>query len=371
MEIRKIESRRDLAAFVDLPYRMYRDDPVWVPPLRSEQWGMFDPSKNPMLDHCEYVLFLAIAAGKTLGRISVFVDRLAVEAWHAPIGLFGSFECVDNPDVSAALLSAARDWLRSRGMRAMRGPWSFASQEWGLVLDGFTPPPVIMAPYNPPYYNDQLLAFGLEKVKDLLVYYADRSEGYEIPARYLTLTDRVVQRYGIRIRPADMRHFTRDVETFVALANRSIANNWGFYPVTSAEATAIARDLRQIIDPRLVLFAEEPDGTPVGFAMALPDINTILHTMDGRLFPLGWLKLLWGLPRVRQYRMWALGVIPEYHGKAVDALLYRKLYETLMPRPVRLEINYVLEDNAAMNNALVNLGVKPLRRYRIYQGDIL
>jgi hypothetical protein len=323
-----------------------------------------------MLDHCEYALFLLISGGNVIGRVSAFVDRLAVEAWKEPIGLFGSFECADNPGASMLLLTAARDWLRARGMRKMRGPWSFASQEWGLVLEGFTPPPVIMAPCNPPRYNDHLTAFGLAKVKDLLVYYADGAEGYEIPPRYLTLTDQVERRYGIRIRPADMRHFARDVQTFVRLANQSIADNWGFYPITAAEGEAIAHDLKQIIDPRLVLFAEDSTGRAVGFAIALPDINTILRRMNGRLFPTGWLKLLMGMPRIRQYRMWALGVIPEYHGKAVDALIYRRLYETLAPRKVRLEINYVLEDNAPMNNALVNLGVKPLRRYRVYQGEI-
>jgi ribosomal protein S18 acetylase RimI-like enzyme len=370
MHIQIVQTRKDLAEFIDLPYRLYRKDPVWVPPLRSEQWGQFDPSRNPMLDHCEHALFLLRDGPRVIGRVSAFVDRLALETWKEPIGLFGSYECVRDPRASALLLSAARDWLRGRGMKAMRGPWSFASQEWGLVIEGFTPPPVIMAPYNPPYYNDHLTAFGLAKIKDLLVYYVDSREGYQIPVRYLQLTDLVEQRYHVRVRMADMRHFEREVATFVELANRSIADNWGFYPITAEEGRAIARDLRQIIDPRGILFAEDADGRAIGFAMAIPDVNTILHGLGGSLFPLGWVRLLWGLPRVRQYRMWALGVIPEYHGRAVDALMYRKLYETLAPRKIRLEINYVLEDNAPMNNALINLGVKPLRRYRVYQGTI-
>ncbi len=370
MEIRPVRTKKDLADFIDLPYRLYRHDPVWVAPLRSDQWNQFDPKRNPMLDHCEYALFLLRDGSDVVGRVSAFIDRLAVEWWKEPVGLFGSFECVDDESAGQMLLSAAQEWLTARGMKAMRGPWSFASQEWGLVVDGFTPSPVIMAPYNPPRYNDYLLRFGLSKVKDLIVYYVDSREGYKIPERYLRLTNYILEKLKVTVRTVDMRNFENEVSTFVQLANQSIANNWGFYPVTQEEGKAIARDMKPVIDPKLVLFAEDAQGKAIGFAIALPDVNTLLKGLDGRLFPLGWLKLLFGLPRLRQYRMWALGVVPEYHRKAVDALMYRKLYELLSDRDVRLELNYILEDNFPMNNALKNLGAKYLRRYRVYQKSI-
>jgi GNAT superfamily N-acetyltransferase len=370
MEIHPVTSRADLRRFVELPYHHYRADPVWVPPLRSEQRAQFDPRRNPMLDHCEVALFLLLDHGRPVGRVSAFVDRLAVEAWGAPIGLFGSYECPPDAEASRLLLETARTWLRERGMTRMRGPWSFASQEWGLVVEGFTPPPVIMAPYNPPYYNDQMVAFGLQKAKDLLVYYADTAEGYRIPQRYLDLTDRIQQRYGVRVRAVDMKRLEEEVAAIVEVSNRSIGPNWGFYPVTEAEGRALARDLKAIINPRAVLIAEGPDGKPVGFALSIPDVNLLLRGLNGHLFPFGWLKLLFGLPRLRQYRMWALGVIPEYQGKAVDALLYRATHDALYPGGVRLEVNYVLEDNVRMNNALQRLGVKPLRRYRVYEMEI-
>jgi GNAT superfamily N-acetyltransferase len=371
MDIRQVVTQKDLKAFVELPYRLYRHDPNWVAPLRSEQWAQFDATRNPMLHHCEYSLFLLCDdQGQAIGRISAFTDRLALETWGQPIGLFGSFECV--PDVAAAgrLLDAARTCLRQRGMQRMRGPWSFASQEWGLVVEGFTPPPVILAPYNPPTYNDYLTAFGLEKAKDLMVYYVDMREGYDIPPRYLAVTDRVQERYGITVRAVDMHRLEADVQILTDLGNRSIGDNWGFYPVTPDESRALARDLKQIIDPSAVLIAEGPDGQPIGFGIALPDINVLLKGMNGRLWPFGWLKLLTGLPRLRQYRMWALGVVRAYQGKGVDALIYRRLYEALRHRQVRMEINYVLEDNVPMNNALRGLGVKPLRRYRVYEMGI-
>lgn len=370
MEIRPVLTSVDRKAFCELPYKLYRRDPVWVPPLRSEQQAQFDPRKNPMLDHCQVQLFLAWQGRQVVGRISAFTDRLALEHWRQQVGLFGSFESSDDPAVARGLLDAARGWLKEQGMQRMRGPWSFASQEWGLVVEGFAPAPVLMAPYNPPWYNQRLEDFGLSKVKDLLVYYVDWKEGYRIPERYLTLTDRIQKRYGVTVRPVNMKRLEEDVLTIVDLANRSISDNWGFYPVTADEARAMARDLKQIVNPRALLIAEGPEGQPVGFAMSLPDINCILRGLDGRLLPFGWLKLLWQLPRLRQYRMWALGVIPEYQGKAVDTLLYRATHAALFDGAIRLEINYVLEDNDRMNNALLRLGVKPLRRYRVYEMEI-
>ena len=370
MEIRTVQTKADLKAFVDLPYRLYRHDPVWVAPLRDEQNSQYDPARNPMLDHCKTTLFLAEDAGKIVGRVSAFVDQLALDAWKEPIGLFGSYECTNDPTASRLLLDAARHWLQGQGMRAMRGPWSFASQEWGTVLEGFTPAPVVMAPYNPPFYNDQLAAFGLSKVKDLLVYYIDAREGYQIPERIIKLTDLVQKRYKVSVRPLDMNRMDEDVAAIVKVLNNSLVDNWGIYPVTAAEAAQMAKDMKQLVHPKAILIAEDAQGKPIGVAMSLPDVNLLLKGLNGSLLPLGWLKLLWGIPRLTQYRMWALGVLPEYHGKAIDSLLYRAMYEKLYTNKLRMEINYVLEDNDRMKNALMKLNVKPLRRYRIYQMPI-
>jgi ribosomal protein S18 acetylase RimI-like enzyme len=370
MEVHPVETRADLRRFVELPYRLYRRDPIWVPPLRSEQWAQFNPQRNPMLDHCDYTLFLLLDGGRPVGRVAAFVDSLAVEHWQRPIGLFGSFECAADAKNAHLLLQAASNWLTQRGMARMRGPWSFASQEWGLLYEGFTPSPPLMAPHNPFIYNDFMTSFGLAKVKDLLAYDIDVRQGYAFPERYLTLTDRVQQRYGVTIRQVDLKHLDRDVATLMEMGNLSIADNWGFYPVTPAETAAMARDLRPLVRPEAMLIAEDAAGQPIGFAIALPDVNVLLKGLNGRLLPLGWLKLLWGLPRLKQYRMWALGVAPAYQGKAVDALIYRRLYEALFDRQMRMEVNYVLEDNVRMNNALRNLGAVPLRRYRVYEMTI-
>ncbi|MCX6056315.1 MAG: hypothetical protein NTZ74_15670 [Chloroflexi bacterium] len=153
MEIIQVQSASELKAFIEFPYALYKNDPTWVAPLRSEQQAQFISAKNPMLNHCTFALFLARENGKTMGRISAFLDHLALEHWKQPVGLFGSFECINDQNISRALLSSARDWLKARGMAKIRGPWSFASQEWGLVVEGYAPSPVILAPYNPPYYR--------------------------------------------------------------------------------------------------------------------------------------------------------------------------------------------------------------------------
>ena len=203
-----------------------------------------------------------------------------------------------------------------------------------------------------------------------MVYVIDAREGYAIPPRILELTEKVAKRYNVHTRAVDMHNLEADVMTITRLANESISDNWGFYPVTDEEARTMAHDLKQIINPKAVIIAETAEGQPIGFAMTLPDVNVILKGLKGSLLPFGWLKMLAKLPHLNQYRMWALGVIPEYQGKAIDTLLYRATYEAIYTNKIRLEINYVLEDNDRMNNALYKLGVKNLRRYRVYETGI-
>jgi ribosomal protein S18 acetylase RimI-like enzyme len=370
MKIRQVNTKSDLKRFINLPYQLYKNDPIWVPPLLDEQYSQFDAKRNPTLNHCEYVLYLLEENEKVIGRIAAFIDRLALETWKEPIGLFGYYECIEDTTASNLLLETAAAWLRKMGMTKMRGPWSFVSQEWGLVVEGFTPSPVVMAPYNTPYYIDHLASFNLKKIKDLLVYYISVMDGYTIPDRIMTLTDDVVKRYGVHVRQLDMKKYDEDVQKVIDLSNRSLINNWGFTTVTQEEAEAVAHDLKPIIQPKGVIFAEDPEGNPIGFAITLPDVNRLLKGLNGHLFPFGWLKLLLGIPKLRNYRLFALGVIPEYHGKGIDSILYRALCESLYAPELWLEINYVLEDNAPMNNAINKLNAKPLRKYRIFEKEL-
>ena len=371
MRTRPVESKADLKAFIQFPYDHYRDDPVWVPPLRFDQRNHFNPKTNPFLEHCEYQLFLLEDVGKRIGRIAAFIDTIATEYWGEQIGLFGYYECIQNPEAARLLLEAARNWLLEKGCTRMRGPWSFVSQEWGSVVEGFTPPPTIMGPYNPPYYNDDYAAFGLDKAKDMLCWYVSSAEGYLIPERIMKLTDAVAQRYQVKIRHMDLKQYDREVEHILELSNSSIIGNWGYSPVTEAEGQAIARDLKLIVQERGVVFAEDKDGQVIGFAIALPDLNSVIQGLNGRLFPVGIFRLLFGLPRLTRYRLFGLGVAPEYQRKAIDSLIYRALYEALYTEDTWVEINYVLEDNWPMINAIKKLNATPLRRYRVFEMGIV
>jgi GNAT superfamily N-acetyltransferase len=370
MKIQLVITKSDLKKFIDLPYKLYKNDPIWVPPLLDEQSGQFDRKRNPTLDHCEYVLFLLEENEKVIGRIAAFIDRLALETWKEPIGLFGYYECIEDITASNILFETAATWLRKKGMTKMRGPWSFVSQEWGLVVEGFTPSPVVMAPHNPSYYVDHIESYNLKKVKDLLVYYMSVKDGYNIPDRIMSHTDDVAKRYGVHVRQVNMKKYDEDVQTVINLSNRSLINNWGYTAVTNEEAKAVAHDLKPIIQPKGVIFAEDSEGNAIGFAIALPDINRLLKGLNGHLFPFGWIKLLLGIPKLRSYRLFGLGVIPEYHGKGIDSLLYRALCDSLYTPETCMEINYVLEDNVPMNNALHKLNAKLLRKYRIFEKEL-
>lgn len=370
MNIQEVNSRRDLRDFIEFPYRLYRKDPVWVPPLRREQKAQFNLKTNPFLEHCEWQLFLLEDSGELIGRIAAFVDNLAIDFWKERIGFFGYFECNQDESASNLLLNAAKNWLIKKQCTCMRGPWSFVSQEWGMVLKGFKPSPVIMAPYNPPYYNDYVSDFGLKKVRDLLCWQISIEEGYHIPERILKLTDAVAHRYGIKIRHMNMKKYDQEILGLIEVINKCLIENWGYSPATEAEGMAMAKDMKRIIQPKGVIFAEDKTGRQVGFAIVLPDLNSLLKGMNGRIFPFGFIKLLWGIPRLKRYRMFALGVIPEYQSKAVDSLIYRALNEMLYSKDLWMEINYVLEDNIIMVNAMKKLEAKPSRRYRVYEMDI-
>jgi ribosomal protein S18 acetylase RimI-like enzyme len=377
--VRPVDETRDFEVFFRLPWKIYRDDPLWVPPIRTSARNELRAESNPFLSHCDFRLFLLERDGKIQGRIAALVDRLALDAWGGSIGMFAYFECVlgdgedareDARENAALLLGAARDWLREKGMKVMRGPWSFLSQEWGLVVEGFSPEPVIMAPYNPPEYAMLLEDFGLRKAKDLLCWELSVPDGYRIPDRILTLTDSVAQRYKLTMRTIDFSNYEKEVEFFARLSLETLKGNWGISPITDEEIAALARDLRPVLRKECVLFATNEKGEDVGFALSIPDVNVILKKTRGRMLPFGWARLLWGIPRLRRYRMFALGVAAAYQGKGVDALLYREMWERMATPEVTMEVNYVLEDNAPMVNAITKLGAKPSRRYRVYEMGI-
>ncbi len=358
---------RQLREFVRLPEQLYRGDPLWAPPLWLEERGAYRPGSNPVLARSDHALFLAFRGREARGRILAYVDPNFNAFYGSAVGFFGALECVPDQEAFAALIAVAERWLAGRGMSAARGPIHPVAEYWGLLLDGPEGPPVFLTPYNPRWYNDALARLGYAKVKDLVAYEGDARRGYRIPERFLRFRQRLLaRRPALSVRRLDMRHLMRDAEHIWRISNGSLRNNWGYVPLERDELGATIARLKPIADPDAVWFVEDA-GVPVAYCLGFPDLNVILRRIRGRLLPFGFLHLLLGVRRLRDYRLWGLAVLPEYHSMGLDALLYLCLYEALAPKGVRLEANYVLEDNLRIRNALEKLGLSTTKVYRVYQ----
>jgi len=368
IEVVPVRGRRALESFVALPYELHRHDPCFTPPLRRDVRTLVDPARNPFFRHAERELFLARSGGRVLGRVAAIHDQAHERVHRDGAGFFGFFESRPDPAVARALLDAAAGWLRERGCRLMRGPVSPSiNDEAGLLVDGFDTPSVIMMPHNPPCYPGLVEGAGLEGVKDLLAF---ESTSTRLPERLVAATGLLERRHGIVTRSIEMRRFEAEVAVVQRLFNRGWRGNWGAVPLDDAEVAHLAALLRPIVVPELVVFALR-DGEPIGFAAAIPDLNVALRrNPGGRFFP-GVLKLLWAVRRITRLRVLLLGVVPEWQGRGVDALLYRRVWEAGVARGFSwAEAGWVLEDNHAMLNGLRRMGFRRYKTYRLYERSL-
>jgi GNAT superfamily N-acetyltransferase len=363
-----VRGRPDLEAFVALPYGLHRGDPGWTPMLRRDVRAALDPARNPVFEHAERELFLVRRGGRVVGRVAAIHDRLHDETHSDRVGFFGFLESVDDPAVAGALFDAAAEWLRARGRDTLRGPLSPSiNDEAGLLVDGFDTPSVLMMPHNPRHYPALVEGAGFRKAKDLLAF---ESTHTKLPDRLVAATDVVGRRDGVTCRRIDMKRFSAEVALVKELFNAGWEKNWGFVPLTDREVEHLAGQLKPLVVPDLVVFAER-EGQPIGFAAAVPDVNVALRANpSGRLFP-GILKVLWASRRITRLRVLLLGVLPDWQGRAVDALLYRHIWESGRARGYDwAEAGWVLEDNQPMINGLTRMGFRPYKTYRIYERPI-
>jgi len=371
VRIEPVTVRRELESFIKFPFKLYRSHPYWVPPLIGERFKHFDPDRNPFYEHAEVQLFRAMRAGKTVGTIAAIADELHVKVWQEPVGFFGEFEVVEDYDVASALLSAARQWLASRGREIMRGPMNLnIVEEVGLLIDGFDGRPVIMMTYNPPYYQTFMEGYGLIKAKDLYAYIVDiASFGpnlENLPPRVSRVARIARERYGVQVRPLDFDRFEEEVELIKPIYNEAWSKNWGALPLTDRELTALANSLRQIADPALV-YLGFIDGRAVGCFLGLPDYNQVAYHLNGRLFPIGWAKFLWYRRKITGFRAWAMGVLEEHRLKGIEALFYEEVSRAAVRKGYQwVEMSWILEDNYKVSRAIETLGGKIYRTYRIY-----
>jgi GNAT superfamily N-acetyltransferase len=376
LRIEPVQTRQDIEDFVHLPFRIYNGDDNWVPFLLGERRKFLNPKHNPFFEHAEVALWLARRDGEVVGTISSHIDHLHNEVHNEKIGMFGFFEMVNDYAVAEALLSTARDWVRERGMSALRGPLSFSqNHECGLLIDGFDGPPVILMTYNPPYYVDLYERFGLTKAMDLYAYIGDLAQferdPNKLPVKLVRVSEKAKKRIGIVTRSANMKAYEKEIERAEQVYNQAWEKNWGFVPLTEAEIEKLAADLKQIIDPELAVVAEI-DGEPVGVSIAIPDFNQVLKHLNGRLFPFGWLKALWYARKITGTRLLVLGVISEYRGRGLEAIL---VIDTLKAAIINgyqsIELSWILENNEMMNRIILNTGqpygAHVYRTYRMYQ----
>jgi GNAT superfamily N-acetyltransferase len=371
VRIRPVEGRRDLDRFIKLPFRLRRDDPEWIPPLIYERRHFLDRGKNPYFEHAEAEYFLAERDGVVVGRITAQVDRRWDEFRGGSDGMFGFFDCENDPEVARALVDAAADWIRERGRDRMIGPMDFTTNdECGLLIEGYDEPSMILEPWHPPYYRELLEGLGLGKAMDLLMWALVLGELKAGDAFHEFIEDaaeKAHSEHGVVIRQMRRNDLEAEVTRFMDVYNQAWGSNWGFVPITEAEVRFQAKNLKPVLDENWAMIAER-EGQVVGAALTLPDINQVLKRMNGRLFPIGWLRFLLGRRKVDRVRVFALGVRPEFQHMGVAAALYvvhRHVAERMPQKGGHM--GWILETNDAMNRAMEGMGGKVVQRYRIYE----
>ncbi len=375
IQIQKVISKHDLHTFVKFPWRVYKGDPNWVPPLISERLDYLNPEKNPFYQQAEVALFLVRRGRETLGTIAPFINQSANEYSNEKVGGFGFFEVIEDYVVAERLLDTACDWVKARGMSILRGPTNFSNNEApGVLIEGVNCPPVMLAAHTPAYYKTFLERYGMEKFIDNYAWRAFRSQiGSELenlPPELFRVADAARRRSNVTIRKVRFENWEEEMASAHYLFNITLTHLSDYVPISEEQFRRLADQLRPFLDPDLALFAES-DGRPIGFCVAIPDINRVLIHLNGRLFPLGWLKLLWYKRRIDVVSFKLMGVLEEYRRRGIDALLYLETIKAVFARGYEwLDGSLTSEENLAVNYLAERLGAEQYKHYRIYQMQV-
>jgi GNAT superfamily N-acetyltransferase len=362
-------------AFITFAWKVYKDNPYWVPPLINERKDFLDPAHNAFFEHATAEYFMAFRGEEPVGTIAAFTNTAYNEFQDVNVGFFGFFEVLEDRKAAHALLRTAEEWVRKAGHDAIMGPAQFSTNDEAfLLIDGFDDPPRALMTYNPPYYQDFIETAGFPKAMDVWAYSIGVADFIQqMPEKLKRVVEKVKQKGRFDIRPVRMREFDQEVERVKRIYHGSWERNWGFVPFTDAEFDVFTTNLKSILDPDLALMVEV-DGEAVGFSLTIPDLNQPLlraYPRQGIPEAFTMLKLLWHW-KVRKQVDWlrvvALGVLPEYRARGVDAMMYLETAKRAAPKGYKwAEMSWILENNMMMNRSIQMLGGEVYKTYRMYE----
>jgi ribosomal protein S18 acetylase RimI-like enzyme len=376
-QLKRVETKQQWSDFIDLPWKLYRGDPNWVPPLKIAVRDMLDVNKNPFFKHASMYPLLAYQQEECVGRVVGIIDDHHNRFHAEKIAFFGFFEAKNDPKLVDQMMNAVAQWAQKNGMDTLRGPVSPSTNyETGLLVEGFNDPPTIMMTYNPPYYAELLEKWGFTKAKDLFAYEIDQRKA-KFSEKLLAHSERLKRRGAVTFRPVKLSEFDQEVDRILEIYNDAWEKNWGFVPMEPEEFRHMAKDMKTIVDPELCLIAEVR-GQPVGFALTLPDVNQAMKKVkDGKLFPTGIFKLLWNIKgpgrkkTINRCRILTLGIKKAYQEYAIGPLLYTEYLKRGPALGYHCgEASWILEDNKPMNRALELMSGQRTKVYRIYDRKI-
>jgi GNAT superfamily N-acetyltransferase len=373
LHIVPVTGKADLDQFIRIPNLIFKSDPNWISPLFIERRMHLSAKSNPYFQHAQWQAWIAWRGKQPVGRISAQIDTLHLERYNDATGFFGMLDAEDEEETFAALISTAEQWLRDKGIRCVRGPFNLSiNEEMGLLVNGFDTPPVFMMGHAMPYYGRRIEQCGYHKAVDALAYMiAPNFEAPQIMQRLVAASA-----HRVRVRPLDRKRFDEEISLLRDIFNDAWAENWGFVPFTVAEFHELGKNLRLLVDSELIQIAEV-DGEAAAFIVAVPNINEAIQGLGGKLFPTGWLKLLWRL-KVRYpstARVPLMGVRRKFQRTRLGPGLAFQVIDAVRMRlhslgAKKIELSWILEDNAGMRNIIESIGGHAYKRYRVYERQL-
>ncbi|MEX2173165.1 MAG: N-acetyltransferase [Pirellulaceae bacterium] len=365
--VRPVQTRRERSQFLRLPWDLHRHDPNWIPPLRTNQKELVGYKQHPFYDDAQVQTFLALRGGQPVGRIAAILNHVHNRYHQENLGFFGFFESVDDPEVAQSLFQQVRQWFAEKGIAHIRGPVNPSlNYECGLLIDGFDSPPTFMMTYNPPYYPRLVEGAGFAKVEDLFAFMGHVSMLETLDPKLAFIVQECTQRFNIKLRRIDRSRFKQEVRMFLDIYNQSLQGTWGFTPLSESEIEHLSDSMKHLIVPEMTTVAEI-DGRPVGAQFGLLDYNPRIKQIDGRLFPFGFLRLMWNRRGIKRVRLISTNVLPEYQKWGLGMVIASRLVPDARVWGIEeAEFSWVLESNKLSFGTLKRSGAKITKTYRLY-----